>query len=141
CSLGRDKEGPVFYHVVIIVTEGHKTTTKYVWVSAVDGTILKTEEERKASSISGGMLYGKAISLPNATYPEIARAARAQGDVLVSITVDEQGNVADARASSGHPLLQSAAVQAARQAKFKPTYLQGEAVTVKGQLLYNFVIQ
>ena len=141
CSLGRDKEGPVFYHVVIIVTEGDKTTTKYVWVSAVDGTIIKTEDERKASAISAGTLNGKAISLPQATYPEIARAARAQGDVVVDVTVDEQGNVADASASSGHPLLQSAAVNAARQAKFRPTYLQGVPVTVKGQLLYNFVIQ
>ena len=138
CSLGRDKDGPVFYHVVIIVTEGDKTTTKYVWVSAVDGTIIKTEEERKASSISAGTLNGKAISLPNATYPEIARA---QGDVVVDVTVDEQGNVTDARASWGHPLLQSAAVQAARQAKFRPTYLQGVPVTVKGQLVYNFVLQ
>ncbi|MFY9621803.1 MAG: TonB family protein [Pyrinomonadaceae bacterium] len=141
CSLGRDKDGPVFYHVVIIVTDGDKTTTKYVWVSAVDGTIIKAEDERKVSSISAGTLNGKAISLPQAAYPEIARAARAQGDVVVDVTVDEQGNVADARASWGHPLLQSAAVNAARQAKFKTTFLQGVPVTVKGQLLYNFVLQ
>lgn len=141
CSLGRDKEGPVFYHVVIIVTEGDKTTTKYVWVSAVDGTIIKTEDERKVSSISAGTLNGKAISLPQATYPEIARAARAQGDVVVDVSVDEQGNVVSAKPISGHPLLQGAATNAARQAKFRPTYLQGVPVTVKGQLLYNFVIQ
>ena len=141
CSLGRDKDGPIFYHVVIIVTEGDKTTTKYVWVSAVDGTILKTEDEKKASSISGGTLNGKAISLPNPTYPLVAREARAQGNVVVDITVDEQGNVVDAKASRGHPLLQSASVEAARQAKFRPTYLQGIPVTVKGQLVYNFVIQ
>ncbi len=141
CSLGRDKDGPVFYHVVIIVSEGDKTTTKYVWISAVDGTIIKSEDERKVSSISAGTLNGKAVSLPQATYPEIARAARAQGDVVVDVTVDEQGNVAAAKASWGHPLLQSAAVNAARQAKFRPTFLQGVPVTVKGQLLYNFVIQ
>lgn len=141
CSLGRDKDGPIFYHVVIIVTEGDKTTTKYVWVSAVDGTIIKAEDERKVSSISAGTLNGKATSLPNATYPEIARAARAQGDVVVDVTVDEQGNVVASRAVSGHPLLQGAAVTAARQAKFRPTSLQGVPVTVKGRLLYNFVIQ
>ena len=141
CSLGRDTDGPVFYHVVIIVTEGDKTTTKHVWVSAVDGTIIKAEDEKKVSSISAGRLNGKAINLPQATYPEIARTARAQGDVVVDVTVDEQGNVADAKASWGHPLLQSAAVNAARQAKFSPTFLQGVPVTVKGQLVYNFVIQ
>jgi TonB family protein len=141
CSLGRDKEGPVFYHVVIIVTEGDKTTTKYVWVSAVDGTIIKTEEEKKSSSISAGTLNGKAVSLPLATYPEVARAARAQGEVVVDVTVDEQGNVVSAKPISGHPLLQGAATNAARQAKFSPTFLEGKPVTVRGQLLYNFVIQ
>jgi TonB family protein len=141
CSLGRDKDGPVFYHLVIINTDGDKRSTRYVWISAIDGTIIKTEDEAKASSISAGVLNGKAISLPNATYPEIARAARAEGDVIVQITIDEQGNVTDAQASWGHPLLQAAAVKAARQAKFKPTYLQGVPVTVKGQLVYNFVIQ
>ena len=90
CSLGRDKDGPVFYHVVIIVTEGDKTTTKYVWVSAVDGTIIKTEDERKAATstgvmIEGGTLNGKAISLPRRLYPEIARAARAPGEVTVEV--------------------------------------------------------
>ncbi|MEO8433415.1 MAG: TonB family protein [Pyrinomonadaceae bacterium] len=45
CSLGRDREGPVFYHLVIITTEGDKSSTRYVWVSAVDGQILKNEKE------------------------------------------------------------------------------------------------
>ncbi|MGQ0761759.1 MAG: TonB family protein [Acidobacteriota bacterium] len=146
CSLGRDKDGPVFYHLVIIVTEGDKTVTKYVWISAVDGTILKSEDERKAATstggmIEGGVLNGKAISLPVPAYPEIARAARASGAVTVQIAVDEQGNVVSARAVSGHPLLQGAAISAARQAKFSPTHLQGQPVSVTGQLVYNFVVQ
>ncbi|HEX6187452.1 MAG TPA: TonB family protein, partial [Pyrinomonadaceae bacterium] len=153
CSLGRDKEGPVFYHVVIIVTEGDKTTTKYVWVSAVDGTIIKTEDERKVSSVSGGTLNARAITLPQPQYPDIARAAKAQGRVTVEVTIDEQGNVIEARAISGHPLLQGASVKAARQAKFARTYMQEirtnieskiidpGPVTVTGRLTYNFVIQ
>lgn len=45
CSLGRDGEGRVFYHLVIIATEGDKSITRYVWVNAVDGQILKNEKE------------------------------------------------------------------------------------------------
>jgi len=146
CSLGRDKDGPVFYHLVIIVTEGDKTLTKYVWISAIDGTILKTEDEKKATTstgvmIEGGVLNGKAISLPLPVYPEIARAARASGAVTVQIAIDEQGSVVSAKAVSGHPLLQGAATTAARQAKFSPTFLQGQPVSVTGQLVYNFVAQ
>jgi len=140
CSLGRDKDGPVFYHLVIINTESGQTTTKYVWISAIDGTIIKTEDEKKAA-VSGGVLNGKALSLPNPEYPEIARAAQASGSVTVQITIDEQGNIISARAVSGHPLLQGAAVNAARNAKFTPTYLQGQPVIVTGQLVYNFVAQ
>jgi TonB family protein len=147
CSLGRDKEGPVFYHVVIIVTEGDKTTTKYVWVSAVDGTILKTEDAStgenvwRGKMIMGGVLNGRAINLPLPRYPDIARAARASGSVTVQIVVDKEGNVALAKAVSGHPLLQTAAVEAARGAKFRPTLLSGEPTMVSGELVYNFVAQ
>ncbi len=89
--------------------------------------------------ISGGVLNGKAISLPQPVYPAEARAARVGGSVSVQITIDEYGNVAAARAVSGHPLLQAAAVNAALQARFSPTFLMGEAVKVTGVLVYNFV--
>jgi TonB family protein len=46
CSLGRDGD-MVFYHLVIINTEGDKSTTTYVWLSAVDGHIIKTEREKE----------------------------------------------------------------------------------------------
>lgn len=89
--------------------------------------------------ISGGVLNGKATSLPAPVYPAEARAARAAGAVNVQITIDEYGNVIGARAVSGHPLLQAAAVNAAQQARFSPTFLMGEAVKVSGVLVYNFV--
>jgi TonB family protein len=149
CSLGRDGD-KVFYHVVII-TEGEKTTATYVWVSATDGQVLKTEkEERKEgfaieaeqrAPISGGVLNGKATSLPQPPFPAIARSARASGSVTVQIIVDEGGNVISAHAVSGHPLLQAAAVGAARQATFTPTRLNGEPVKVTGVLVYNFDAQ
>ena len=46
-----------------------------------------------------------------------------------------------ARAVAGHPLLQPAAVSAALQARFAPTFLMGEAVKVTGVLVYNFAAQ
>jgi protein TonB len=91
--------------------------------------------------ISGGVLNGKAISLPKPPYPAIARAARAAGTVTVQVTIDEEGNVISARAVGGPPLLQAAAVAAARQAKFSPTKLSGQPVKVTGVISYNFVAQ
>ena len=91
--------------------------------------------------ISGGVLNGKAISLPKPPYPQIARAAHAAGTVVVQVLIDENGSVVSARAVSGHPLLQAVAVQAARQARFSPTKLSGQPVKVTGVIQYNFVAQ
>lgn len=91
--------------------------------------------------LSGELLNGRAITLPRPEYPAVARAAKASGNVTVEITIDEEGNVIAARSVSGHPLLQSAAVTAARQAKFSPTKLSGQPVKVNGVLVYNFVTQ
>jgi protein TonB len=91
--------------------------------------------------ISGGVLNGKAISLPKPAYPPIARAAHASGTVVVQVLIDENGNVVSAHAVSGHPLLQAVAVGAARQARFSPTKLSGQPVKVTGVIQYNFVAQ
>jgi protein TonB len=91
--------------------------------------------------ISGGVLNGKAISLPKPAYPAIARQAHASGTVVVQVTIDENGNVISATPVSGHPLLRGVAVQAARGARFSPTKLSGQPVKVTGVITYNFVAQ
>jgi TonB family protein len=151
----------VFYHVVILAGDENAPVTNHVLVNAVDGTIFKSEERRRESPdetgelayartesgvtirrpIQGGVLNGKAASLPTPEYPAIARAAHASGDVQVKILIDEGGNVIEAEAVSGHPLLRAAAVSAAREAIFTTTRLQGEPVKVSGVLVYNFVAQ
>lgn len=91
--------------------------------------------------VSGGVLNGKAVNLVTPTYPAIARAAHASGSVTVQVLIDESGNVTSAHAVSGHPLLQSAAVNAAKASKFRPTTLSGQPVKVSGTIVYNFVAQ
>ncbi len=100
-----------------------------------------TEQPGKRAPISGGVLNGKAITLPRPDYPAEARAARASGAVVVQVTIDEYGNVIAARAVSGHQMLHQVSVNAALQARFSPTFLMGEAVKVTGVITYNFVAQ
>jgi periplasmic protein TonB len=100
-----------------------------------------TPAPKPKTIVSGGVLNGKAISKPQPPYPAIAKAARASGTVTVQIVVDESGRVISASAVSGHPLLQQAAVAAARQARFSPTLLSGQPVKVSGVITYNFVLQ
>jgi TonB family protein len=93
----------------------------------------------KPRLISGGVLNGRATTLPKPSFPPAARAVRASGAVSVQVLIDENGNVVSAAAVSGHPLLRAAAVQAAREATFSPTRLNGQPVRVSGVITYNFV--
>ncbi len=95
--------------------------------------------EPRVKKISGGVLNGKASSLPAPEYPAAARAVNASGAVNIQVTINEQGDIVSATAVSGHPLLRQAAEEAARKAKFAPTLLQGVPVSVTGVLVYNFV--
>jgi TonB family protein len=78
------------------------------------------------------VLKGKAIELPIPSYPMLAHSAHASGVVEVQILIDTDGNVIAAAAISGHPLLLSACVSAARNARFTPTLYEGKSVNVTG---------
>lgn len=73
-------------------------------------------------------------------YPAIARVAHATGSVIVAVVIDEQGKVIAAHAASGHPLLQAAAVKAAKDSTFMPTTVGGVPVKVLATITYNFVM-
>lgn len=110
-----------------------------------------------AKSINAGVVNGKATNLPKPEYPSALRDAGIDGMVAVNIVIDEAGNVISAqaeildqrtrRAEDGtlldsavlDPQLRLAAENAALAAKFAPTVLSGNAVQVKGKIVYNFV--
>src|SRR5687768_264289 len=82
--------------------------------------------------INGGVLNGKAVSLPKPAYPAEAREVKAEGAVAVDIVIDETGSVISAAAQlqdqsvpksedgtwqevrEVHPALRAAAEEAAR---------------------------
>jgi protein TonB len=88
---------------------------------------------------TGGVLNGVAKFLPKPGYPTAAKAMNISDSVSVQVVVDEQGNVISAKAVSGNRMLRQVSEQAARQAKFGPTYLTGQAVKVTGIIVYKFV--
>lgn len=94
--------------------------------------------QEKHSPVSAGVLNGKALSLPRPDYPADARNAGVDGVVVIQVTVDEMGNVTEARAVSGPKILQEPSVNAAFQAKFSPTLVEGAPVKVTGVIVYNF---
>lgn len=100
----------------------------------------KTETSPTAGTqrVSGGVLQTNAIRKVQPAYPAVAKAAGAEGPVQVIVTVNENGEVTTAQATSGNPLLRDAAVEAGKQWKFQQTELNGKAVPVQGTLTFNF---
>ena len=89
----------------------------------------------------GGVLNSKAEKLPEPKYPAEAKKTHAFGEVQVKVVVDETGKVISAEALFGPESLRQAAVDAAKQARFKPMIVDGAAVKVSGILTYNFAAQ
>jgi TonB family protein len=71
-------------------------------------------------------------------YPDIARRARVAGRVVVEVTIDEQGNVSQARAIEGNAMLHDAAVTAVKKWKFKPATKNGTPATDVQRVAFDF---
>jgi TonB family protein len=86
----------------------------------------------------GKVEIGKAIAIPQPAYPPIARVAHVSGTVVIQVVVDETGKVIAAQALSGHPLLISESLKAAREFRMTPTTVNGTPYKVVGVVNYNF---
>jgi protein TonB len=63
-------------------------------------------------------------------YPDIARAARVEGLVILEAIIDERGGVTGIRVLRSVALLDGAAIEAVRQWRYTPTLLNGVPVPV-----------
>jgi TonB family protein len=91
--------------------------------------------------IGGDVAQANLISSVQPVYPEIAKAARVQGVVLLNAQISKEGVVEDLRVISGHALLNDAAIQAVRQWRYRPQMLSGQPIPVVTTITVNFVMQ
>uniref|UniRef100_A0A7V1EIJ2 Energy transducer TonB n=1 Tax=candidate division WOR-3 bacterium TaxID=2052148 RepID=A0A7V1EIJ2_UNCW3 len=85
----------------------------------------------------------KPISIPKPEYPELARKAGIEGKVIVEAIVDTDGSVIGAKIfkSSGNPMLDEAAIAAARRSKFTPAKQRDMFVRVRVNIPFEFKLQ
>jgi TonB family protein len=88
--------------------------------------------------ISQGVSQGLLIKRVQPKYPQAALAVRAQGAVQIEATINKEGNVTHLKVLSGDPVLARAALDAVRQWRYKPYYLDGEPVEIQTQITVNF---
>jgi protein TonB len=88
--------------------------------------------------ISQGVTKGLLIHRVEPTYPPLARAARVQGDVILSAVISTTGQIENLQLVSGHPMLVPAAVDAVKQWRYKPYLLNGTPVEVETTITVIF---
>jgi protein TonB len=98
--------------------------------------VATPQRVRVSSGVSEGLLIHKVT--PN--YPPLARSARIQGSVVLQALISKDGTIQNLRAVSGHPMLTPAAIEAVKQWRYKPYYLNGEPVEVETQITVNFTL-
>lgn len=86
----------------------------------------------------GSLSSANAVRLVTPTYSPMARQSRVVGKVVVDVTLDTEGNVVLAKASSGHAMLRQSAEDAAKRSKFKPVMFSEKPIKAKGVITYNF---
>lgn len=88
--------------------------------------------------VSQGVSQGLLIKKVQPPYPPLARQARIQGQVVLQAEISKDGTIQNLRLISGHPMLAPAAIEAVKQWRYKPYYLNGEPVEVETQITVIF---
>jgi TonB family protein len=86
-------------------------------------------------SVSRSVLQKMLVSKTEPQYPAEAAARNVEGPVVVSIVVDQNGEVTDAKHRCGAGWLTPAALDAVKMWKYKPAIYQGKRVEVTGDVI------
>ncbi len=90
--------------------------------------------------VSQGVSQGLLIHKVQPQYPPLARQARIQGVVVLQALIGKDGSIQNLHVVSGHPMLTNAALEAVKEWRYKPYYLNGEPVEVETTINVNFTL-
>ena len=107
-----------------IFTEGQGT------VPSQGGDPGAASTSPKTVRVGGAVMTKMVIKQVMPVYPKVARQAKVSGTVVLHAVIGTDGAIHDLQIISGPPLLLKAATDAVWQWHYKPTLLNGEAVTV-----------
>ena len=88
--------------------------------------------------VSAGVSAGMLLTPITPVYPQIARAARVSGAVVVAAVISKEGRIERATVTSGPAMLRGAALAAIERARYRPYLLNGEPTEVETTITVNF---
>jgi protein TonB len=87
------------------------------------------------------MMEGNLIHKVEPEYPPIAKQLHIEGTVIVRALISREGVITRAEAERGQAWLAKAALEAVRQWRYRPYYLNHEPIEVETEITVNFVLQ
>ena len=89
-------------------------------------------------NISQGVSQGLLIKKISPVYPPSALRMHVEGSVQLTATIGKSGNITAVKVISGDSALSKSALDAVKQWKYKPYYLNGDPVEIQTQITVNF---
>ena len=88
--------------------------------------------------VSSGVTSGMLLTPITPVYPNIAKATRTQGAVVMEAVISRTGTIESLHVVSGPDMLRTAALQAVEHARYKPFLLNNQPVEVQTIITVNF---
>jgi TonB family protein len=104
------------------------------------GPLLR-DAEGKAIWLNSTQILKQASYCEAPRLPKLPMMARIQGTVVLSILVNDKGEISCTQTVSGHPLLLKTSTDALKKWKFKPISQAGKRVGFYGTLEFHFWIE
>jgi protein TonB len=99
---------------------------------------MKKPDEKRAVKISEPVQQAQLVSRIEPRYPLLALQTRKEGTVLLHAIISREGRITAIEVVSGSPWFVQAALDAVREWRYRPTYLNGEPVEVETSITVIF---
>jgi protein TonB len=101
-------------------------------------SVRPAKEQTGLLHVSKGVSEGMLLAPIRPVYPVIAKAAHVEGSVVVEAVISRTGTIESLHVVSGPQMLQNAALDAIREARYRPYRLNGEPTDVQTTITVIF---
>lgn len=106
------------------------------------GVLAAQSSDKKIYELSDdGVTAPKLLEAANPGYTDEAKKKKIEGEVVLTIIVDEKGDVTQPKVKKGLGFgLDESAIEAAKMFKYKPAEKDGVAIKVKMEISFTFYL-
>lgn len=105
-----------------------------------DDVTAAEKEEKVVKRLSSSYEPARLIHKVTPHYPDALKQAGVQGNVTLGATIGIDGSIMNLRVISGDPVLAKLAVDAVRQWRYKPAYLEGDPIPLQTEITLTFAL-